>query len=508
MSPARRLCCCTPFHYACVQAEIPNSVRGGKERAPNASAGSNEAAVQTTKQSERKPSGGSKGSTGGQRGSAQDRAEKARPALPRLGGGAGGQENRRTGGGRGGNARDGRAGASAGGSDAGGGKSGRGGGHYQQPANGITTRGSATSTSGPSVPVAALPVAGVQYYPGVPFGVMQPAPLMAATPGQPQIPESQPAALEMLRNQVTFYFSIENLLRDTFLRRQMSNDGWVPVDFIAGFQRCRHFVFWLLQWDASMHSVYANGTEAAVIVAALSSAPTPTVELSDNGRSLRRRDNWQQWVLAPAQRDKRPAVPAAGAAQASKPAPPQPPPGGPPRDVGSGTTGASPPAKAPPVPPPSHAMPPPAAQADAAPSGSAPRSSSLSSNAVASEKSGKPPRPAVPPPPPAAAVQAARATVADDDDDMFEMDEVAETVEGVRLRQLSALPHVSRPTELAALTQLMCRAGAQVSPAVRGATVTLSGRVTSRTGTCASCTSSPLAGMARAWTSRTASTIA
>lgn len=37
--------------------------------------------------------------------------------------------------------------------------------------------------------------------------------------------------------QAAYYFSDENLIRDSFLRSQMSPDGWLPIDTLANFHR-------------------------------------------------------------------------------------------------------------------------------------------------------------------------------------------------------------------------------------------------------------------------------
>lgn len=65
-------------------------------------------------------------------------------------------------------------------------------------------------------------------------------------------------------NDLTFYYSYwrliisscsnENLVKDTFLRRNMDNEGWVPVTLIAGFKKVSLvvllpslcFLFWFL----------------------------------------------------------------------------------------------------------------------------------------------------------------------------------------------------------------------------------------------------------------------
>ena len=45
---------------------------------------------------------------------------------------------------------------------------------------------------------------------------------------------------ELILNQVNYYFSEENLLKDEFLRAQMDGEGWVPIPLLASFARLRH----------------------------------------------------------------------------------------------------------------------------------------------------------------------------------------------------------------------------------------------------------------------------
>ncbi|KAF2074117.1 hypothetical protein CYY_004559 [Polysphondylium violaceum] len=42
-------------------------------------------------------------------------------------------------------------------------------------------------------------------------------------------------------NQIHYYFSVQNLCRDVFLRCNMDNDGWILISFISNFNRMRSF---------------------------------------------------------------------------------------------------------------------------------------------------------------------------------------------------------------------------------------------------------------------------
>ncbi|XP_068652881.1 la-related protein 1C-like [Aristolochia californica] len=50
---------------------------------------------------------------------------------------------------------------------------------------------------------------------------------------------SQPELCRSLRSQIEYYFSDENLVKDTYLKGQMDEQGWVSVHLIAGFRRVK-----------------------------------------------------------------------------------------------------------------------------------------------------------------------------------------------------------------------------------------------------------------------------
>ncbi|XP_061367725.1 la-related protein 1C [Gastrolobium bilobum] len=81
-------------------------------------------------------------------------------------------------------------------------------------------------------------------------------------------------------NQIDYYFSNENLIRDTFLRRNMDDQGWVPIKLIAGFNKVMHLT------DNIQLIIDAVRTSSVV-------------ELQ--GDKIRRRNDWGKWVMPPVQ---------------------------------------------------------------------------------------------------------------------------------------------------------------------------------------------------------------
>ena len=144
---------------------------------------------------------------------------------------------------------------------------------------------------GQPVPGFMYSVAAPVFYPPAAYGV---APVgMAGTP----VDKLQ----EAVRNQIDFYFSAGNLVRDVFLRSKMNGEGWIPLHVIAAFNRVRMLT-----------------PDPAVIVTSMTGSST--TELSVDQLFLRPKDGWAQWVLPVEQRDRTlypPAVVAATAPQGS-----------------------------------------------------------------------------------------------------------------------------------------------------------------------------------------------
>ncbi|KAI1007163.1 hypothetical protein K3495_g1064 [Podosphaera aphanis] len=114
------------------------------------------------------------------------------------------------------------------------------------------------------------------------FAPIQP---MSATTYQPFIDHvSLPAMVTM---QLDYYFSIDNLCKDVFLRRHMDSQGYVFLSFIAGFKRIQ-----ALTQDFELIRFACQESE--------------TIELirGDDGIDrLRRKEGWEKWVLNMDERD-------------------------------------------------------------------------------------------------------------------------------------------------------------------------------------------------------------
>ncbi|XP_023754172.1 la-related protein 1C [Lactuca sativa] len=76
--------------------------------------------------------------------------------------------------------------------------------------------------------------------------------------------------------QIDYYFSNENLVRDTYLRRNMDEQGWVPASLIAGFKKVSYLT------DNIQLILDAMRTSTVVEV---------------QGEKIRRRNDWMKWMM-------------------------------------------------------------------------------------------------------------------------------------------------------------------------------------------------------------------
>ena len=150
----------------------------------------------------------------------------------------------------------------------------------------------------PQLPQMYYPPPPQMFYPPAAYGMQQ-------QPGMPNKVQIE----EAVRKQIEYYFSVENLCKDIFLRAKMDDQGWIPIGSIAQFNRVRMLT-----------------PDMTVVTEALLNSPV--VEISMDLNLMRARHKGPSWVLPLEQRD-----PTAHAAMVSVPIaaiePPHPPPGAP-----------------------------------------------------------------------------------------------------------------------------------------------------------------------------------
>ncbi|BFZ64799.1 hypothetical protein YB2330_005952 [Saitoella coloradoensis] len=83
--------------------------------------------------------------------------------------------------------------------------------------------------------------------------------------------------------QIDYYFSLDNLCKDLFLRRHMDGEGWVAVAFLANFNRVKQ-----LTLDEKVVREACRGSQI--------------VEVSVDGEKVRKREGWEMWVVPEGER--------------------------------------------------------------------------------------------------------------------------------------------------------------------------------------------------------------
>lgn len=108
----------------------------------------------------------------------------------------------------------------------------------------------------------------------------QTAPIAAAM-GMGYIPPyfANPMLRACIKTQLEYYFSVENLCRDIYLRLNMNTEGWIDLSFIAGFNRVK-----ILTVDQDLLADVLVNECAALI------------EFNPETRQLRKREDWALWV--------------------------------------------------------------------------------------------------------------------------------------------------------------------------------------------------------------------
>ena len=102
---------------------------------------------------------------------------------------------------------------------------------------------------------------------------------MSALPFNPYMPG--PSIYGMVAVQMEYYFSVDNLCKDTYLRKNMNSQGWVPLELVAGFNRIK-------QLTPDINVVRDVCFGSSVIEARVA---------EDETVWLRKRVDWQQWVM-------------------------------------------------------------------------------------------------------------------------------------------------------------------------------------------------------------------
>ncbi|KAI0905559.1 hypothetical protein F4823DRAFT_566645 [Ustulina deusta] len=87
--------------------------------------------------------------------------------------------------------------------------------------------------------------------------------------------------LQLAQTQVEYYFSVENFVKDWFLRTHMDSQGFVPITFIASFNRMRELLV--------DHNILRQ--------ACIDSTVLELVMGGDGVERVRSKEGWEKWVI-------------------------------------------------------------------------------------------------------------------------------------------------------------------------------------------------------------------
>ena len=89
--------------------------------------------------------------------------------------------------------------------------------------------------------------------------------------------------LQAVINQLSYYFSVENLVKDIYLRKQMNSEGYLPISVVANFYRVQTL----------------SGGNYDLVVEAF--GQLEKVEVI--GDKVRMKEGYQQWIFPENERD-------------------------------------------------------------------------------------------------------------------------------------------------------------------------------------------------------------
>lgn len=159
-------------------------------------------------------------------------------------------------------------------------------GHYSQGSrSGYRNQGMRAQ----SIPVDAFGRSVPYGYPMMPMQPMMPDYYNSFSPGSHgfQSQSEREMLVTSVAMQVEYYFSIDNLLKDIFLRKHMDSQGWIFLSVVAEFNRLKTFT-----------------TDYEVLKQACLQSREVEIRVADDGKDrLRKVGEWQRWVLPVEDRD-------------------------------------------------------------------------------------------------------------------------------------------------------------------------------------------------------------
>jgi len=101
-----------------------------------------------------------------------------------------------------------------------------------------------------------------------------------------------------LKQQIEYYFSIENLCKDIYMRQQMDKEGYVNVITLLKFKRIKSLISVAQDVDKKSGSTakYDDVWSTNLIVNSLNNSDAVEVKKNDNDIKLRKKYDWNNWL--------------------------------------------------------------------------------------------------------------------------------------------------------------------------------------------------------------------
>ncbi|ODV80583.1 winged helix DNA-binding domain-containing protein, partial [Suhomyces tanzawaensis NRRL Y-17324] len=105
---------------------------------------------------------------------------------------------------------------------------------------------------------------------------------------------------QALTQQIDYYFSLENLIRDIYLRKNMDTEGWVSLSLILNFKRVKIIINGIqnsLESDQEVSSIILETVKNCqnLEINYLNEKDAESATIDDV--NLRVKDNFEQWLL-------------------------------------------------------------------------------------------------------------------------------------------------------------------------------------------------------------------
>ncbi|ORX81271.1 hypothetical protein BCR32DRAFT_279827 [Anaeromyces robustus] len=101
-----------------------------------------------------------------------------------------------------------------------------------------------------------------------------------------------------LKEQIEYYFSVENLCKDIYMRQQMDEEGFVNLSTLLKFKRTKSLINVAQEVDKKTNTTakYDDTWSTDLIVNALTDSETVEIKKDDGNIKLRKKYDWKNWM--------------------------------------------------------------------------------------------------------------------------------------------------------------------------------------------------------------------